>query len=178
MNQRKRHLMKSLRRVTFLATAALLLIGSIGTGAPVHAATQSPTPTPSSTKPTPPKGTPAPSAPTLPANAPKPGVKPLVPTSRLARQALAPATAASASLPATTCTSGTCDLWALTGTIQVAGGPAGGLPVWGFSTSAGGPAQIPGPNLIVNENDTITVNLHDQLAVTRPDGKAERLSLI
>ncbi|MDQ6920853.1 MAG: hypothetical protein M3170_04565, partial [Candidatus Dormibacteraeota bacterium] len=74
MNQRKSHLMRSLRRVTFLATAALLLVGSIGTGAPVHAATQSPTPTtPSSTKPAPPKGTPAPSAPALPANAPKPG---------------------------------------------------------------------------------------------------------
>ncbi|MBJ7612051.1 MAG: multicopper oxidase domain-containing protein [Candidatus Dormibacteraeota bacterium] len=167
----------SLRRMALLGTAALLVVASLGIGTPVLAATQSPTPTPTSNKPAPPKGTPAPSAPALPANAPKPGVKPVVPPSRIARQALAPATAASASLPATTCTAGTCDLWALTGTIQVAGGPGGGLPVWGFSSSAGGPAQIPGPNLIVSENDNITVTLHHQLQVTRPDGRPERLSL-
>src|ERR1700716_2644216 len=155
MNDRKQALTTSLRRMALLGTAALLAVASLGIGTPVQAATQSPSPTPTSSKPAPPKGTPAPSAPALPANAPKPGVKPLVPPSRIARQALAPATAASASLPATTCTAGACDLWALTGSIQIAGGPGGGLPVWGFSTSAGGPAQIPGPNLIVSENDTV-----------------------
>ncbi|HEY4851677.1 MAG TPA: hypothetical protein VII22_12825, partial [Streptosporangiaceae bacterium] len=164
-----------LRRIAFLGTAALLLVGSIGTGTPVHAAT--PTPTPTNTKPAPPKGTPSTSPPALPASAPKPGVRPTVPPSRIARQAAAPATAAAAALPSSTCTGGACDLWALTGTIQVAGGPATGLPVWGFSTGPAGPAQIPGPNLIVSANDTITITLHNQLAVTRPDGKPEMLSL-
>jgi FtsP/CotA-like multicopper oxidase with cupredoxin domain len=174
MKERKHTLMKSLRRIVLLGTAALLLVGSIGTGAPVQAATPSPTP---STKPAPPKGSPAPAAPALPANAPKPGVKPAVAPSRLARQAAAPATAASTSLPATTCTAGACDLWALTGNITVAGGPAGGLPVWGFSTTAAGPAQIPGPNLIVNATENVRITLHNQLTVARPDGKPENLSL-
>jgi hypothetical protein len=177
MKERKQMLTSSLRRIAFFGTAALLLIGSIGTGAPVQAATQSPTPTPTNTKPAPPKGVPTPATPTLPASAPKPGVKPQVAPSRLARLAAAPATAASTSLPATTCTAGACDLWALTGTIQVAGGPSGGLPVWGFSTTSAGPAQIPGPNLIVSANDNLTITLHNQLNVTRPDGRPERVSL-
>jgi hypothetical protein len=162
--------------MAFLGTAALVLVGSVGTGAPVHAATPTPTPT-TNTKPAPPKGSPAPAAPTLPPNAPKPGVTPVVAPSRLARLAAAPATAASASLPSTTCTAGACDLWALTGKITVAGGPVGGLAVWGFSTTAAGPAQIPGPNLIVNATENITITLHNQLTVARPDGKPENLSL-
>jgi hypothetical protein len=176
MNEHK--LTRSLRRIASFGTAALLLAGTIGTGTPVHAATASPaaSPTPA-TKPAPPKGTPATAPAALPANAPKPGVLPTVPPSLIARQAAAPATAASAALPTSTCAAGACDLWALTGAIQVAGGPAGGLPVWGFSTGPTGPAQIPGPNLIVSANDTIKITLHNQLAVTRPDAKSEMLSL-
>jgi multicopper oxidase len=177
MNDHK--LTRSLRRIASFGTAAILLAGTIGTGTPVHAATASPTasPTPASNKPAPPKGAPTTAPAALPANAPKPGARPTIPPSLIARQAAAPATAAAAALPTSTCTGGACDLWALTGAIQVAGGPAGGLPVWGFSTGPAGPAQIPGPNLIVSANDTIKITLHNQLAVTRPDAKPEMLSL-
>src|SRR5262249_1901322 len=101
----------------------------------------------------------------LPASAPRPGVVPRA-TSRAGLAAKAPATAASASLPATTCTligaARRCDLWALTGTIPVAGGPGTGLPVWGFSTD-GTTVQVPGPTLIANTRDVIQLNLHNLL---------------
>ena len=111
------------RRLALVAGAALLL-SSLGTN--VQAA--SPTPKPSraahpASKQAPPRGklktTP------LPANAPKPGVRPKAAASRLKRRAQAPATAASAVLAFSPC-SPSCDLWALTGTTALAGGPAGG----------------------------------------------------
>src|ERR1700694_3508514 len=119
------------RGVGLLGAVALL---SFAASAPVQAASPAPSPSPS------PSGSPkAPAAPhivasptPLPANAPKPGVKPKA-TSRLINKAgLAPVSAPSASLPAPNC-SPSCDLWALGGSLNLAGGPVGGLPIWGFS---------------------------------------------
>jgi FtsP/CotA-like multicopper oxidase with cupredoxin domain len=71
-------------------------------------------------------------------------------------------------LPAATCTvtgpgARTCELWAKTGAITLAG-YTGTMPVWGYASSADGPAQLPGPPLIVNEGETVTVILHNTLA--------------
>ncbi len=53
-----------------------------------------------------------------------------------------------------------CDLWAKAGSVQLLGQP---LPVWGFSsTDADGPG-LPGPTLVVDQGDTVTVTLHNQL---------------
>jgi FtsP/CotA-like multicopper oxidase with cupredoxin domain len=70
-------------------------------------------------------------------------------------------------LPATTCTSPTpgervCDLWAKSGTLTLADGTV--VTIWGFSDSAGSAAQLPGPALIVNQGETVTVNLANDLA--------------
>ena len=98
----------------------------------------------------------APSPSPLPPNAPKPGVRP-----RAAARTAAPAILApSAALPAATCAAG-CDLYANTGTLSVPGIPA--LPVWGFSLSAAAAGSIPGPTLIVNEGDSLTITLHNNL---------------
>ena len=70
-------------------------------------------------------------------------------------------------LPATTCTSPTpgervCDLWAKSGTLTLADGSS--VTIWGFADSAGGAAQLPGPALIVNQGEIVTVNLTNDLA--------------
>ncbi len=57
----------------------------------------------------------------------------------------------------------TCDLWAKTGTLAL---PGTSTPIWGFSASAAGAASVPGPVLIVNSGDAVTVNLTNQLSVT------------
>ena len=65
-----------------------------------------------------------------------------------------------AALPATPCTGTgtvTCDLWARTGTATLYG--AVSVPIWGFAAAAADPAGLPGPALVVNEGDTVTVNL-------------------
>ena len=59
-------------------------------------------------------------------------------------------------------TTATCDLYAMTGTNLVLGQP---IPIWGFSSSgAAASATAPGPVLVVNQGDTVTVTLHNQLA--------------
>lgn len=55
-----------------------------------------------------------------------------------------------------------CDLYATTGQLTLPGG-AGTVPIWGYTTVPGGPADLPGPVLIANQGDTITVNLHNNL---------------
>ncbi len=67
-----------------------------------------------------------------------------------------------AALPAATCTSPApgervCDLWAKSGTLSLADGNS--LNIWGFADSAAGAAQLPGPALIVNQGEAVTVNL-------------------
>lgn len=55
------------------------------------------------------------------------------------------------------------DLWAMPGTIQLAG-LAAPTPAWGYAAGAAGPASVPGPVLIVTQGDTVTVTLHNGLA--------------
>jgi FtsP/CotA-like multicopper oxidase with cupredoxin domain len=71
-----------------------------------------------------------------------------------------------ASLPATPCvavgTVVTCDLWAMTGSVTLPDGST--AAIWGYAANATDPASLPGPVLIVNEGDTVTVNLHNGLS--------------
>jgi FtsP/CotA-like multicopper oxidase with cupredoxin domain len=77
------------------------------------------------------------------------------------------APAPAATLPATTCTSTgpaarTCELWAMPGTLGLPGGAT--VPIWGYSDQAAGPAQLPGPPIVANQGETVTVILHNGLA--------------
>ena len=55
----------------------------------------------------------------------------------------------------------TCNLWATTGTITMPDGAS--VPIWGFASSAGAPATVPGPMLIGAEGATMVVILHNDL---------------
>lgn len=75
---------------------------------------------------------------------------------------------AQAGLPPATCTntSGnnyTCELWAKTGALSLPGSVS--MPVWGYAGSAAGPAQVPGPALIVPVGAQVTLILHNTLGV-------------
>ena len=85
---------------------------------------------------------------------------------------LLPATAAAVGpiTPSSACTAVgtavTCNLWAK---VQTGGPALPGTTVtkwWGFSDSATGIPTLPGPVLVVNQGDTVTVNLTNNLAVT------------
>lgn len=71
-----------------------------------------------------------------------------------------------ATLPATSCSlvSGvrTCDLWAKTGTVALPGMPS--VAIWGYSATSGGAAGLPGPTLIVNQGESVSVILHNSLS--------------
>ncbi len=71
-----------------------------------------------------------------------------------------------AGLPATPCTSAggaaTCNLWSKPGTLTLPGGAT--VNVWAYASSAGSAASVPGPVLIVNQGDVVTVNLTNNLA--------------
>ncbi len=74
---------------------------------------------------------------------------------------------AAATLPATSCTSTgptsrTCNLWATTGSLTLPDGAV--VTIWGYADTMTGTAQLPGPTLIVNEGDVVTVNLTNTLA--------------
>ena len=59
----------------------------------------------------------------------------------------------------------TCDLWAKTGgSLTLPDGST--VAFWGYATSAGGAPQLPGPVLLANAGDTVTVNLHNALGRT------------
>lgn len=80
--------------------------------------------------------------------------------------ATATLTVQTTTLPAAVCAetgagSRTCDLWATTGSITLPDGNA--VTIWGYADSAAGAAQLPGPLLVVNEGDTVTVNLTNLL---------------
>ena len=68
-------------------------------------------------------------------------------------------------LPPATCTLNgairTCQLWAMPGTLTMPTGEI--VPIWGFTDTVSGPAQLPGPVLIANQNETLQVVLHNQL---------------
>ena len=55
----------------------------------------------------------------------------------------------------------TFNLWATTGTLFLPDGSS--VPTWGYATSATGPAELPGPMLIVSEGMTVTINLINTL---------------
>ena len=145
-------------------------VTSVGTAA---SPAPSPSPSPSSS----PKRknktvtNPGPAGPT----APRAGVKPPSPPSRLRSALTAAGLAAPASSlsPSPSCvlsaTTATCDLWALAGTISFPASPAPlVVPVWGFSTSSTGPAQVPGPILIANAGESISITVHNQLPASPP----------
>jgi hypothetical protein len=70
--------------------------------------------------------------------------------------ALAPMSAVAASI--------SIDLCATTGSVSV---PGGSIPIWGYALGdcSGSPAaQLPGPELVVVEGDSVTVHLHNNLA--------------
>ena len=75
-----------------------------------------------------------------------------------------------ATLPATPCTAAgtvvTCNLWArATGLGQDLILPdAVAVPYWGYASSSGGAPELPGPVLIVNQGDEVTVNLTNDLS--------------
>lgn len=78
---------------------------------------------------------------------------------------LAPGSAAAAGpISSTACApSGpgiTCNLWAKSGSVSLPGGP---VTIWGFSETSGGSPTLPGPTLIVNQGDAVTVNLTNTL---------------
>jgi len=56
----------------------------------------------------------------------------------------------------------TCDLWVKAGTVTVPGSAAA-IPVWGYSDTETGPAQLPGPTIVATAGDTLMVNLHNTL---------------
>jgi FtsP/CotA-like multicopper oxidase with cupredoxin domain len=68
-------------------------------------------------------------------------------------------------LPATPCvstgTNVTCDLWAEVGSTLLPDGAS--VTIWGYSATDGGVPALPGPVLIVNQGDTVTVNLTNHL---------------
>ncbi len=72
---------------------------------------------------------------------------------------------AAAPLPSTTCSlvgaARICDLWAREGSLALPGG--GSVPIWGFTDTATGTAQLPGPPIIATQNETVTVILHNEM---------------
>ena len=77
----------------------------------------------------------------------------------------APAAArlAAATLPPTISCTPSCELWATTGTLALPGGVT--VPIWGYATSAGGSAQLPGPVILADEGDSLSITLHNALAI-------------
>ena len=57
----------------------------------------------------------------------------------------------------------TCDLYATTGTLTMPDGITT-VPIWGYSDTSTGPAQLPGPTIIATEGDSVSITLHNELA--------------
>ena len=77
--------------------------------------------------------------------------------------------AAAATLPLETCTrtdvsTVTCDLWATTGSTTLPDGTT--IAIWGYSNAAGTITTPGGPALIVNQDDTVTINLTNNVPET------------
>lgn len=54
-----------------------------------------------------------------------------------------------------------CDLYATTGTLPLPGGAS--VPIWGYSDTALGDPQLPGPTIIATEGDAVSITLHNNL---------------
>ncbi len=116
----------------------------------------------------------------LPANAAPAGSRPALPARAVPAAPAAPARSAHArgagpsGLPAvaqgpiaqTGCTlagtTATCDLWAMPGTLALPG-LATPATIWGFASTSAGPATLPGPVLVVDQGDTVTITVHNGL---------------
>lgn len=84
-----------------------------------------------------------------------------------ASKAAAPAARLAADLPAETCTlvapgERLCELYARFGTLTLPDGVM--VPVWGFSFNPTGAVEVPGPALIVNQGENVTISLTNQIA--------------
>ena len=55
-----------------------------------------------------------------------------------------------------------CDLYATTGTLTMPDSTI--VDIWGYSDTAVGTAQLPGPTIIATEGDSVTITLHNNLA--------------
>jgi len=58
-------------------------------------------------------------------------------------------------------TTRTCELWAKTGTAIIAGNS---VNIWGYTDSASGVAQLPGPSIVAYQGETVVVILHNDLS--------------
>jgi FtsP/CotA-like multicopper oxidase with cupredoxin domain len=82
------------------------------------------------------------------------------------KPAAQPAVAAAGRLTPTGCAPGavatdvTCDLFAKVGTTTIVGAS---IPIWGFASVSTAPALTPGPSLVVNQGDNVTVTLHNNV---------------
>jgi hypothetical protein len=59
-------------------------------------------------------------------------------------------------------TTAVCDLWAKPGQL-VLPGAAATVPIWGFASTTAAPASTPGPVLVVDQGNTVTINVHNGL---------------
>ena len=78
------------------------------------------------------------------------------------RQAPLNAPQAAIDNPVTCTAADPCDLYATTGMLSLPGGAT--VDIWGYSDTAAGAAQLPGPTIIATEGDVVTVNLTNNLA--------------
>lgn len=82
-----------------------------------------------------------------------------------APHSLATAAPPSGAVTSTACTEGAgtaaCDLYATAGTLALPG--TTGVPVWSFTSTAGGPVTGSSAVLVVNQHDTVTVTVHNDL---------------
>ena len=82
-------------------------------------------------------------------------------------------TAAGAVTQGTGCTDGgatvTCEFWAKSGSLGV---PGGSVAVMGYSGNAAGQPTLPGPTIVADVGDVVTVTLNNALAV--PTGSSSR----
>jgi hypothetical protein len=56
-----------------------------------------------------------------------------------------------------------CELWAKPGQL-VLPGETSPVPIWGFTSTSSAAATAPGPALVVNQGDTVTINVHNGLS--------------
>jgi hypothetical protein len=82
---------------------------------------------------------------------------------------LAPLPSPADTLPAATCTADgvggrACALYALPGSLTLPG-LATPVTIWGYAEAAAGPAGSPGPTLVVNQGETVTLQLTNGLPV-------------
>ncbi len=80
----------------------------------------------------------------------------LVPASAAAAGPIPTAASCSSTGPAAV----SCDLWAKPGTLAL---PGTSVAAWGYSTTELGAPTFPGPAIVVNAGDTLTLNLHNSL---------------